>query len=178
MNQELSETEVRLLTVEHGDQRTKDPSIGANPVTKDVYPEQNAAKTSSCGSKASPKTPQAIWFEWYVKTPKLWEVCESRQKKSTYKQITNYMKLFLPNGFALDPTSETYSDDVMCIGQEAEMNLYKFFKDHGVTRKHGSSALKVLRELHRAGKLDLKIKAYYAHVYAGTICDPAPSQLN
>ncbi|KAE9355373.1 hypothetical protein PR003_g2890 [Phytophthora rubi] len=88
------------------------------------------------------------------------------------------MKLFLPNGFALDPTSETYSDDVMCIGQEAETNLYKFFEDHGVTGEHGSSVLKAPRELHRAGKLDFKIKAYYARVNADTICDPAPSQLN
>ncbi|GMF46991.1 unnamed protein product [Phytophthora fragariaefolia] len=165
-------------TVECGDQRTMDPSVDTNPVTKDVYPEQNAAKTSSCGSKAPPKSPQAIWFEWYIKTPKPWEMCESRQKKFTYKQITNYTKLFLPNGFALDSTSETYSDDVMCIGQEAETNLYKFFADHGVTRKHGSSVLKVLRELHRAGKLDLKVKAYYVRVNAGTIRDPAPSHLN
>ncbi|EGZ25943.1 hypothetical protein PHYSODRAFT_399496, partial [Phytophthora sojae] len=101
-----------------------------------------------------------IWFEWYAKTSKLWEVCESRQKKSIYKQITNYMKLFLPTGFALDPTSETYSDAVMRIGQEAQTNLYQCFEDHGVTRKQGSSVLKVLRELHRAGKLDSKIKAY------------------
>ncbi|EGZ25783.1 hypothetical protein PHYSODRAFT_484422 [Phytophthora sojae] len=170
--------EVRLPTVECGDQRGKDPSTDTSAVPKDVYPEQSTAKANSCGSKASPKSPQAIWFEWYAKTPKLWEVCESRQKKSIYKQITNYMKLFLPTGFALDPTSETYSDAVKRIGQEAQTNLYQFFEDHGVTRKQGSSVLKVLRELHRAGKLDSKIKVYYARVNAGNIRDPAPSHLN
>ncbi|KAK1940992.1 hypothetical protein P3T76_007698 [Phytophthora citrophthora] len=54
----------------------------------------------SCGSKAHPMSPAAIWFAWHAKMPRMWDVCTDRQKKSAYKQIVNYMKLFLQNGLS------------------------------------------------------------------------------
>ncbi|KAE8905907.1 hypothetical protein PF005_g6814 [Phytophthora fragariae] len=89
-----------------------------------VTPQESCTDASSapksCGSKALPKGPAAIWFEWYAKTPRMWDVCSDRQKKSAYKHTVNYMKLFLPNGFELDPSAPDYCDQVLRTGIEAE----------------------------------------------------------
>ncbi|KAE9237570.1 hypothetical protein PF002_g10900 [Phytophthora fragariae] len=55
--------------------------------------------------RAASKTAAATWFEWYTKTPRIWEVCDDRQYKYQPKQIVAYMKLFHPLGFSLDPTT-------------------------------------------------------------------------
>ncbi|OWZ15404.1 hypothetical protein PHMEG_00010955, partial [Phytophthora megakarya] len=91
-----------------------------------------------------------------------------------YKQIVNYMKLFLPNGFKLDPSSPTYCDHVLEVGQQSEENMFKFFVAHGATRKSGSSVLKQLRKYYHEGKLDALITAFRARVAIETILDPAP----
>ncbi|EGZ18737.1 hypothetical protein PHYSODRAFT_427258, partial [Phytophthora sojae] len=83
-----------------------------------------------------------IWFEWYAKTPRMWDVCADRQKKSAYKHTVNYMKLFLPNGFALDPSASDYTDQVVRTGIETEAGMYRFFEAHGVKSKRGSAVLK------------------------------------
>ncbi|GMF59923.1 unnamed protein product [Phytophthora fragariaefolia] len=48
------------------------------------------------------------------------DVCSDRQKKCAYKHTVNYMKLFVPNGFQLDPSAHDYCDLVLRIGIEAE----------------------------------------------------------
>lgn len=84
--------------------------------------------------RSSPKTASSFWFEWYTKIPRLWDVCASRQYKSMAKQIVAYMKLFLPQGFKIDPTSSNYCDDVFATGNLAEANLLQFLKSHSMKR--------------------------------------------
>ncbi|GMF59794.1 unnamed protein product [Phytophthora fragariaefolia] len=79
------------------------------------------------------------------------------------------MKLFLPNGFIMDTSAETYSDDVLRFGNEADGNLYRFFGELCIKRNNGSSVLKHLRNLHSEGKLDMYFKAYTARVSVGGI---------
>ncbi|KAE8960846.1 hypothetical protein PR001_g30243 [Phytophthora rubi] len=40
--------------------------------------------------RAASKAAAATWFEWYTKTPRIWEVCDDRQYKSQSKQIVVY----------------------------------------------------------------------------------------
>ncbi|KAE9108893.1 hypothetical protein PF002_g5333 [Phytophthora fragariae] len=70
--------------------------------------------------RAASKAADATWFEWYTKTPRIWEVCDDRQYKSQSKQIVAFMKLFLPLGFSLDPTTGEYADRVMQAGNTAQ----------------------------------------------------------
>ncbi|OWZ21116.1 hypothetical protein PHMEG_0004388 [Phytophthora megakarya] len=81
------------------------------------------------------KRPATIGFEGHAKTPRRWDDCENRQKKSTYKQIGNYTKLFLPNDFKLGPSWATIRRDYV-----------NFFVPQGAKRKRGSSVLKQLRK--------------------------------
>ncbi|GMG16289.1 unnamed protein product [Phytophthora fragariaefolia] len=131
-----------------------------------VTPQISCAETTSapksCGSQALPKGPEAIWFEWYAKTPRMWDVCSDQQKKSVYKHTDNYMKLFLPNGFELDPSEPDYGDLVLCTGIEAEAQLYKFVGENGIKSKNGPSILKHLRKFYRDSKLDTLIDVYRA----------------
>ncbi|KAG2782489.1 hypothetical protein PC129_g24286 [Phytophthora cactorum] len=143
--------------------------------TREVNSE-SSTKSKTCGSKALPKGPAAIWLEWYAKTPRLWDVCGDRQKKSAYKQTVNYIKLFLPNGFHLDPSTATYCDQILRFGQEAEANLLKFFQVQSSKRKSGSSVLKQLRKYYHEGKLNGLIEAYRARVATEGIVDPAPRE--
>ncbi|OWZ19031.1 hypothetical protein PHMEG_0006777 [Phytophthora megakarya] len=109
------------------------------------------AKPKSCGSKSHSKWPASIWYEWYAKTSRLWDVCENRQKKSAYKKIVNYVKIFLPNGFKMDPSSPTYCDHALEVGQQSEDSMFKVFVAHGAKRKSGSSVLKQLRKYYNDG---------------------------
>ncbi|OWZ15409.1 hypothetical protein PHMEG_00010947 [Phytophthora megakarya] len=93
-------------------------------------------------------------FEWYAKAPRLWDVCEKRQTKSTYNQIVNYMKLFLPYGFKLDPSSPTYCD----------------------YRKSGSPVLNQLRKYYHEDKLDALITEFRARVAIEITLDRAPCE--
>ncbi|OWY93542.1 hypothetical protein PHMEG_00037029 [Phytophthora megakarya] len=70
------------------------------------------------------KRPAAIWSERYAQPQRRWDVCENRQEKLTYKQIVNYLKLFLPNGFKLDPSSPTYCVHALEGWQQSEETMF------------------------------------------------------
>ncbi|KAE8956418.1 hypothetical protein PR001_g31742, partial [Phytophthora rubi] len=124
--------------------------------------------------RAASKAAAATWFEWYTKTPRIWEVCDDRQYKSQSKQIVAFMKLFLPLGFSLDPTTGEYADRVMQAGNTAQKNMHEFLQARGIKRKFGSGLLKQLRALHRDGALDELITRYRESLALGQIADPAP----
>ena len=52
------------------------------------------------------------------------------------------MKLFLPDGFKLDPSAPTYFDQVYATGNTAEANMLQFLKAHSIKKKHDSALLK------------------------------------
>ncbi|OWZ02242.1 LOW QUALITY PROTEIN: hypothetical protein PHMEG_00026234 [Phytophthora megakarya] len=134
------------------------------------------AKPKLCGPKSHSKWPAAIWFEWHAKISRLWDVCENRQKKSTYKKIVNYMKLFLPNGFKLDPSSPTYCDHGFEVRQQSEEYMFKFLTRCYAKCKSESSVLKQLRKYYHEGKLNALITEFRAPAEVKTILDPAPSE--
>ncbi len=79
----------------------------------------NTAPSTTFVKKPRCKGPAAhlamIWYEWYAGEPRLW--CSSDPKKrSDAKHNVAFMKLFVTNGFHLDPSSLTYRDDVMALG--------------------------------------------------------------
>ncbi|OWZ02155.1 hypothetical protein PHMEG_00026332, partial [Phytophthora megakarya] len=150
----------------------------AHPGQRRKYFKQHcgASNPKVCGSNSHSKWPAAIWFEWYAKTRRLWDVCENRQKKSTYKKIVNYMKLFLPSGFKLDPSSPTYCDHVLEVRQQSEEYMFKFFVAHGAKRKSESSVLKQLRKYYHEGKLNALITEFRARAAVELILDPAPCE--
>ncbi|GMF36915.1 unnamed protein product [Phytophthora fragariaefolia] len=84
------------------------------------------------------------------------------------------MKLFLPNGFELDPSVPEYGDLGLRTGIEAEAQLNKFFVENGIKSKNGSAVLKQLRKFYRESKLDSLIDAYRARVALNGVTGPAP----
>ena len=124
--------------------------------------------------RSNPKSAAAIWFEWYTKTPRLWDHCPNRQYKSTAKQIVGFMKLFLPDGFVLDPSASSYPQDVYALGTTAEANMLQFMMARSSKKKHGSALLKALRMMRNDGAFNDLITAYRARVAVGQVIDPAP----
>ncbi|KAG2953262.1 hypothetical protein PC117_g2180 [Phytophthora cactorum] len=62
--------------------------------TREVYSE-SSTKSKTCGSKALPKGPAAIWLEWYAKTPRLWDVDVLRPNSSFGQEAeANLLKFF------------------------------------------------------------------------------------
>ncbi|KAG2771162.1 hypothetical protein Pcac1_g17853 [Phytophthora cactorum] len=105
--------------------------------TREVYSE-SSTKSNTCGSKALPKGPAAIWFEWYAKTPRRWDMCGDRQKKSAYKQTVNCMKRFLPNGFHLDPSTATYCDqDLFVLDKKQKPTCSSFSRSKALSERVG-----------------------------------------
>ncbi|KAG2981726.1 hypothetical protein PC120_g24764 [Phytophthora cactorum] len=67
--------------------------------TREVYSE-SSTKSNTCGSKALPKGPAAIWFEWYAKTPRRWDVDVLRPRSFRVGQEAeaNLLKFFQEQG--------------------------------------------------------------------------------
>ncbi|POM78667.1 Hypothetical protein PHPALM_3776 [Phytophthora palmivora] len=61
----------------------------------------------------------SMWFEWYTRLPRVWDSSD-RQKKSDYRLVVAYMKLFLDGGFQLCEDAPDYKDRVLAVGQQAE----------------------------------------------------------
>ncbi|GMF19221.1 unnamed protein product [Phytophthora fragariaefolia] len=95
----------------------------------------------------------ATWFEWYTKVPPVWS-CDDRQKKSEYRHVVAFMKLFLEDGFALDANAADFKDRVLETGRRAVSAVLVFLKARGVNSKGTGSVLRSLGPLHRSCKLD------------------------
>ncbi|POM74814.1 Hypothetical protein PHPALM_8166 [Phytophthora palmivora] len=115
----------------------------------------------------------AAWYEWYTKVPRVWDSSD-RQKKSEFRHVVAFMKLFLPQGFALDANAEDYRDQVLDAGSRAEDAVLAFLKARGTNAKGAGSVLRALRPLHKSGALDERIYAYKRLLAIGRIEDPAP----
>ncbi|OWY90101.1 LOW QUALITY PROTEIN: hypothetical protein PHMEG_00041922 [Phytophthora megakarya] len=61
-------------------------------------------------------------YGWYTRIPRVWDSAD-RHKKSESRHIVAFMKLFLDDGFVLNPKATNYKDDVLCVGQQAESSL-------------------------------------------------------
>ncbi|KUF99175.1 Phospholipid:diacylglycerol acyltransferase [Phytophthora nicotianae] len=84
----------------------------------------------------------ATWYEWYTRVPRVWDSSD-RQKKSEFRHIVAFMKLFLTQGFALDAKAEDYKDQVLDSGRRAEDAVLAFLKTRGTNAKGAGSVLRV-----------------------------------
>ncbi|GMF55144.1 unnamed protein product [Phytophthora fragariaefolia] len=164
----------------------EEAAAGTHSLTNEGITEQgeeiNLANDSSTAgnenrkrkARSSSKAAAALFFEWYTKTPRLWEKCDDRQYKSQSKQIVAFMKLFHPAGLKLNPASRNYADDVLRIGRLAEENMFEFMGIRGIKRNFGTGLLKQLRVLHRSGAFKQRFQDYQIRVTTTKIVDPAP----
>ncbi|KAG3159155.1 hypothetical protein PI124_g8324 [Phytophthora idaei] len=123
--------------------------------------------------KAATNLP-SIWFEWYPRQPRIW-ISSDRQKKSDYRLVVTYMKLFFDGGFQIREGSEDYKDRVFEVGQRAESVVLAFLNGQDIRAKGGGSVLREMRKLHRLGALDDRIVAYRTQLNVENIIDPAPT---
>ncbi|KAE9034423.1 hypothetical protein PR003_g8333 [Phytophthora rubi] len=71
------------------------------------------------------------------------------------------MKLFLADGFALDPADASYRDLVLELGKRAEDAVLMYLKtQHGINSRGSSAVLKHLQRLHSAGTLNAIIQCH------------------
>ncbi|OWZ12345.1 LOW QUALITY PROTEIN: hypothetical protein PHMEG_00014518 [Phytophthora megakarya] len=115
----------------------------------------------------------SMWFEWYTRMSRIWDPSD-RQKKSDYRLVVAYMKLFLDDGFLLHEGAEDFKDRVLEIGLRAESTVLPFLSGHSIRSKGGSSVLREMRKLHRVGKLIDRILSYRSRLAVEKIVDPAP----
>uniref|UniRef100_H3GV82 Uncharacterized protein n=1 Tax=Phytophthora ramorum TaxID=164328 RepID=H3GV82_PHYRM len=119
---------------------------------------------------------RGVWFTWYAHEPRIWSSTDTSTKhtRSTSKQVAAFLKLFLADGFALDPKSPQYRDDVLELGTTAEKALLSFLTEHKIKARGAQNVLKSLRKPHKTGHLDERIRRYKQLQVAGRIVDPAP----
>lgn len=139
--------------------------------------ESEAPTTASKPRKNAPSTYlSSVWFDWFAGIPRGW-LAQDRKKKSESKLIVSYMKLFLPRGLELHEDDADYRDHVLALGLKAEQDALAFLRSNDIRAKGGSSVLKRMRELHRRGLLNDRIRANQALVAAGLQHDPAPRDM-
>ncbi|KAG2842385.1 hypothetical protein PC129_g2254 [Phytophthora cactorum] len=97
------------------------------------------------------------------------------QKKSEFRHVVAFKKLFLQEGFTLDAKAEDYKDQVLDAGRRAEDAVLEFLKARDIKAKGAGSVLRVLRPLHRSGVLNERIIAYKRLLAIGSIEDIAPA---
>uniref|UniRef100_H3H2V6 Uncharacterized protein n=1 Tax=Phytophthora ramorum TaxID=164328 RepID=H3H2V6_PHYRM len=117
---------------------------------------------------------RATWYAWYAHEPRMWRAPISKQQKSDAKQLVAYMKLFLEDGFVLDPTAPNYRDQVLSLGARAEESVLAFLGEHNISSRGSGAVLKHLRILHRAGTLNTNIGRHEQLLQTPAIQDPAP----
>jgi hypothetical protein len=122
--------------------------------------------------KSSPTHLSSVWFEWFVGEPRAW-ASDDRNKRSEAKLTVAYTKLFL-GSFTLIQSDAHYRDHVLEYGSDAEKQVLSFLAAKGIRAKGSSSVLKHMRELHRRGKLDTRIREHKALLAAGIIVDLSP----
>uniref|UniRef100_H3GKC7 Uncharacterized protein n=1 Tax=Phytophthora ramorum TaxID=164328 RepID=H3GKC7_PHYRM len=117
---------------------------------------------------------RATWYAWYAHEPRMWRAPISKQQKSDAKQLIAYMKIFLEDGFVLDPTAPNYRDQVLSLGARAEESVLAFLGEHNISSRGSGAFLKHLRILDRAGTLNTNIGRHEQLLQTPSIQDPAP----
>lgn len=115
-----------------------------------------------------------VWYEWYTREPRLWKSDATRQQVSNSRNTVAFMKLFLDEGLHLVEGATDFKEAVMAYGVRAETAVSEFLAGRGIYAQGADSVLKHMREAHRGGALNDRVRAYRARLGAGGIADPAP----
>ncbi|KAG2929231.1 hypothetical protein PC110_g20714 [Phytophthora cactorum] len=117
-----------------------------------------------------------MWFGWFTAEPRVY-ASKSIKKTALYelRHVVGYLMLFLPTGFALNPSSPAFKSEVLVLGKQAQGNTLAFLKKHGSSTVAAGTALKALRKIHKLGKLNDHIAQYHDRLDQGAVVDPTPS---
>ncbi|KAG3242567.1 hypothetical protein PI124_g12582 [Phytophthora idaei] len=118
-----------------------------------------------------------VWFTWYTQEPRMWSSTDAGTKyaRSTAKQVVAFLKLFLPDGFKLHEKSPRYRDEVLKIGEAAEVELLAYLRGRDITARGAQNVLKSMRKLHKSGHLNDQVRRYQKLQAANCIEGPAPA---
>lgn len=169
-NQRLEE---RLLAVEA---KLHSPSAPAKTVAGCVsQPDQQIAIRTVRPKKKGSQSLAAVWYEWFTAEPRVY-ASRSVKKTTLYelRHTAGYMMLFLPHGFSLDASSPAFKSEVVALGEKAQVSTRDFLKTNGSSAAAAGTALKALRNLHKAGKLDAHITQFHERAERGDVVDPTP----
>ncbi|KAF0735409.1 hypothetical protein Ae201684_008099 [Aphanomyces euteiches] len=126
--------------------------------------------------KSSPTSLAEVWLSWFARSTPTWSHCVDKKKKSEARQLVGFMKVFCAEDFTLNGESPTFHDDVLRCGAIAEQRLLNFTMPAPPSVKSSGSVLRILRQMHRAGLLDDRIRRFSDLVLNGRVADPTPIQ--
>ncbi|KAG3029912.1 hypothetical protein PC119_g6464 [Phytophthora cactorum] len=117
-----------------------------------------------------------VWFTWYT-LERMWSSTDAGTKyvRSTAKEVVAFLKLFLPDGFKLHEKSPRYRDEVLKIGEAAEVELLAYLRGRDITARGAQNVLKSMRKPHKSGHLNDQVRRYQKLQAANCIEDPAPA---
>ncbi|KAG3083302.1 hypothetical protein PI124_g18848 [Phytophthora idaei] len=82
------------------------------------------------------------------------------------------MKLFIAEGFVLEPSAGDFRERVFALGKQAEKEVLVFLRTPEITSRGSTAARKRLHDLHVAGALNDLIARHRKLFQAGAIQDP------
>ncbi|OWZ09578.1 hypothetical protein PHMEG_00017695 [Phytophthora megakarya] len=151
------------------EERTKYCKSGDLHLTNQLGKKQKNKKSQFKNNLPSEEKRRYQPLLHYTRMPRIWDSSD-RQKKSDYRLVVAYTKMFPDDGFLLHEGAE----DFLEIGLRAESAVLAFLSGHGIRAKDGSSVLREMSKLHRVGKLNDRILAYRSRLAVEKIVDPAP----
>ena len=113
----------------------------------------------------------ATWYAWYAQEPR-WMIDAPKQQRSNAKQLVAFMKLFLTEGFVLDPCTAGYRDQVLVLGKQAEEAVLVFLSERSIKPRGSTAIRKHMYDLYINGELNDKINLVSKQRQAGHIQDP------
>ncbi|KAF4139520.1 hypothetical protein GN958_ATG11421 [Phytophthora infestans] len=132
-----------------------------------------AARLAAAGRrKSGPKSLTAVWLEWFCKSEPY--AHEDRRRYHEMKVTVAFMRLFLPNGYDATGNCAADKERILETGREAEANIRVLLDPHHKKAKSYGTVIRVLKEMHEAGKLNGQIQHYHAQVREGCVIDDSP----
>ncbi|KAF4028866.1 hypothetical protein GN244_ATG19436 [Phytophthora infestans] len=90
------------------------------------------------------------------------------------KVTVAFMRLFVPNGYDATGSCAADKERILETGRKAEANIRVLLDPHHKKAKSYETVIRVLKEMHEAGKLNGQIQHYHALVREGRVTDDSP----
>ncbi|KAG2793981.1 hypothetical protein PC112_g23223 [Phytophthora cactorum] len=113
----------------------------------------------------------ATWYSWYTQEPR-WLSGAPKHQRSNSKQLVAYMKLFIAEGFVLEPSAGDFRERVLALGKQVEKEVLDFLRKREITSRGSIAVHKRPHDLHVAGALNDLIARHRKLLQAGGIQDP------
>lgn len=149
---------------------------GTNDAEKSTQDTQVAAPEVVLKRRnRAPMTLAAAWFEWFAGSPRTYESRNAtRAALYEHRYAIAYMVIFMPFCLKLDPASSAFKNDVVQAGDATQSELLDFLAAHGSSASSLVLVVKVLRALHKTGRLDNVLERHRARLLSGDIAEPTP----